>query len=1037
MQNQQVVQGTDSILLAGDMASDVHEGTSEEIVLNSFSKTKSDMTHSVSEQAKASVPDIVVNTAKLEIRRKPGRPPKKAKMQRTNKKQSPVDLEAFKKNKLCKTVTGMGNIEANPEKHCGELFKPFDIAGPLKYDSFRSEKLVVQSSTNECKQADSTQVQLKRKRGRPRKTLGKVSDEKTLNSVGKHTIVPRSEFENNRVNSQPETQQLLSPAVSQVVLAQRQLRSSATAVNASQEKKVECQQTSVKGKHVCPQATFRTKTGNVLISSDQPESFNISDSPRATEDSTVFNARVSLKQWVPPKNIQFLPNVKTEDIEIDLGDDNSNSLKHLHYYSKVKSEFVTAAADESTEFESDQGNLKKQMEQRKLGTTAAPKKRRRSIFGHRRKENSKQGFTKRKTQVEFKCKDCNYTCKFPSQYIRHLRTHSGEKPINCPDYDIAYKRRSALNVHRKKHLSSSDRPHVNMKKQSQDHGIGEYERQNKNQVSHASLLINDSETAGYGKYNINTFPIPVKGIKHVCQFCRKPFSFRSELSRHLRVHTGEKPYTCKVCGKSFAQLFVLHNHEVIHWSSTSYKCSVCGESFKHHAVAKKHSCSSVRATQGVQSERQTKPLISYTCQICKKTFFQKRGFHVHMKTHTGEKPFRCLYCDQQFENLLEMNAHQQHCEIFRRRKEESDFQVNTRKASETFSLNNQIGNSSLRPSAFRGSFPKCIEPKKIESLEFTENPYRQTMTTSNKLFQSSFISSNHLSHLVSKLNKLDSRSDPRKYLCPNCGRLFRHMGRLRAHMLTHSRNQSYSCGCCGKTLENWKKLWQHQRVHRQRQGRFTCPVCGQGFRFVGPYKGHMKKHPDYTWIQERPSKVSYGQQTSSLPYECEECSSRFETLDFLFSHQICHLSIDNTTANCEVNGSVKDFQLEHRKVYCYQSQSTPKNSMCPKQVRSLAPRLPGSDLIKRLSHSKLSKTVKLSSPSLLYRDVPSHENNEGNVFGKQVRADNGKIKQITRDSFGSKKYGLAEGINCAVCGNVYSGITELYKHYLQHARGQL
>ncbi|KAM6967512.1 zinc finger Y-chromosomal protein-like [Aplochiton taeniatus] len=260
------------------------------------------------------------------------------------------------------------------------------------------------------------------------------------------------------------------------------------------------------------------------------------------------------------------------------------------------------------------------------------------------------------------------------------------------------------------------------------------------------------------------------------------------------------------------------------------------------------------------------------------------------------------------------------------------------------------------------------------------------MKSSNDHFQTCFISSNHVSHLVSKLNKLDSRSDPRKYLCPNCGRLFRHMGRLRAHMLTHSRNQSYSCGICGKTLENWKKLWQHQRVHRQWKGRFTCPVCGQGFRFVGSYKGHMKKHPDYTWIQERPSKVSYGQQSSSLPYECEECSSSFETLDFLFSHQICHLSIDETTANFD-NDSVKDFQREHHKVYCYQSQSTPTNSMCRKQVPLVAPQLPGSDLIQCLSHSQLSKTVKLSSPSLLFRDVmSSHDNNEGIVFGKQSLA---------------------------------------------------
>uniref|UniRef100_A0A8C1S0Z3 C2H2-type domain-containing protein n=1 Tax=Cyprinus carpio TaxID=7962 RepID=A0A8C1S0Z3_CYPCA len=89
------------------------------------------------------------------------------------------------------------------------------------------------------------------------------------------------------------------------------------------------------------------------------------------------------------------------------------------------------------------------------------------------------------------------------------------------------------------------------------------------------------------------------------------------------------------------------------------------------------------------------------------------------------------------------------------------------------------------------------------------------------------------SYFVTQLNSTHQKSDPRKYFCPQCGRMFQHIGRLRAHMLTHSRGQSFKCIDCNRMFKNWNKFWIHQRLHRQKRGRFFCPKCGQGFRFVG------------------------------------------------------------------------------------------------------------------------------------------------------------------------------------------------------------
>ncbi|NXD70929.1 ZBT8A protein, partial [Eolophus roseicapillus] len=50
-----------------------------------------------------------------------------------------------------------------------------------------------------------------------------------------------------------------------------------------------------------------------------------------------------------------------------------------------------------------------------------------------------------------------------------------------------------------------------------------------------------------------------------CPFCTHTVKRRADLKRHLRCHTGERPYPCNVCGKRFTRLEHLRNHfQTIH-----------------------------------------------------------------------------------------------------------------------------------------------------------------------------------------------------------------------------------------------------------------------------------------------------------------------------------------------------------------------------------------------------------------------------------------------------------------------------------------
>ncbi|XP_036798528.1 uncharacterized protein LOC110538076 isoform X2 [Oncorhynchus mykiss] len=706
------------------------------------------------------------------------------------------------------------------------------------------------------------------------------------------------------------------------------------------------------------------------------------------------------------------------------------------------------------------------------------------------------------------CEYCGRHFDFVSVYTVHLRTHTGERPYKCIDCDQDFAQLSNLKSHVKKHNKRCRPlkcPYCKMKfsnskellahckwhsqNPNQDSESGSKTKDNRNEATHTPLVsLKERRKRGKG------------GILK-CHICGKVFPFWSGLQVHIRMHTGEKPYICKVCGKAFSNRSSIRIHEVTHWSIKPYNCTRCGKSFTQLSSAKKHPCKGLRESN--DREGRKKPFISFTCHICEERFVQRRQYKTHLKTHAGVKLFRCLFCDQLFSVMSEFEEHHQYCTKVRGEKMTSKSEFRIWKPRAPNQQRSQQPSVKSHSPVTQLVFPAAADSQPFQNLGQTSassvsllnceptpqqksSGHQSSQTHANKAiattlrpFQTCIIPTNNLTPLVSKLNSLDCKSDPRKYFCPRCGRLFRHTGRLRAHMLTHAHSQSYTCDCCGKTLESWKKLWLHQRIHRQKLGRFSCPKCRQGFRFVGPYKQHMlREHPEYQWIDERPNKTLQGlDQQQCLPYQCEECNASFRTLDMLFNHQLCHSSPGDhsmwiqddcydyspSTHEHDVPSNMNGFDPHmnsgvthsHQELHHTYYPSPPLQANHPRGSHLLHYFSNHSDLLHSLSPlipvpppmqhpgfqpglRSYDSTQPLTSPlSPLYSQVkiiPYPNRKDGNVNRKRSRIYGNATKRAARSK---EDKATMRGLDCAECGVQFPAVSQLYEHYLQHARGEV